>query len=325
MSLWTRRKGLAMLGAMALGGSGALRAQTAWPAKPITFVVGYPPGGGSDTMARIVAQKMSALLGQPIVVENRPGGAGQVAAAAVARSTPDGYTLLIDASSFAINLGLGLKLAYTAQSFTPVGLLAFFPLVVVTHPGFPARTMSDVVALARAKPGTVFFASAGGGSVQQIIGAMLMQSAGVEMTHVPYKGAAAAMNDVMGGQVGLFFANAAVALPNIQSGKLRALAVTGRKRLAELPDVPTLAETPVGDVNVREWNGLFAPAGTPTDIVDRLSAALRASLEDPDIRKRVVAMSGEPFTGARAEAVQFIDGEVATMGRIIRERGIKAE
>jgi tripartite-type tricarboxylate transporter receptor subunit TctC len=316
---------LAALGAVALASSPSLRAQGTWPTKPITFVVGYPPGGGSDTMARLVAQKMSVSLGQTIVVDNRPGGAGQVAAAAVARSAPDGYTLLIDASSFAINPGLGLKLSYTARSFVPVGLLAFFPLVVVTHPGSSGRTMGDVIATARARPGTVFFASAGSGSIQQIIGTMLMQTAGVEMTHVPYKGASAAMNDVMGGQVALFFANAAVALPHVQSGKLRALAVTGRQRLAELPDVPTLSETPGGDVNVREWNGLFAPAGTPADVVDRLSAALRGALEDPDVRKRVAALSGEPFAGTRAEAAQFIDGEVATMARVIRERGIKAE
>jgi tripartite-type tricarboxylate transporter receptor subunit TctC len=320
MQHWTRRKSLHAIGALALGSAGCAHAQGAWPARPLTWVVGYPPGGGSDTMARIVASRMAPLLGQSIVVDNRPGGAGQIAAAYVARSAADGYTLLIDASSFAINLGLGLRLAYSAQSFATVGLLAFFPLVVVAHPGFSARSMADVIALAKARPGEVFFASAGNGSVQQIMGALLMQAAGIELTHVPYKGAGPALNDVMGGQVPLFFAN-----PAVRAGKLRALAVTGSHRLAELPEVPTLAETPAGDVQLREWNGMFVPAATPAAVLERLSAALRHALDDEDVKRRVAALSGEVFDGSRADAVRFVDGEISAMGRVIRERGIKAQ
>jgi tripartite-type tricarboxylate transporter receptor subunit TctC len=325
MQSWTKRKIFQAIGVFALVCIGAVHAQEPWPSKPLNFVVGYPPGGGSDTMGRIVASKMSVLLGKNIVVYNRPGSAGQIAAAYVARSPADGYTLLIDASSFAINLGLDFKLEYTAQSFAPVGLLALFPVVVVSYPGFAARNIADVISLAKAKPGTILFASAGNGTVQHIFGAMLMHAANIELTHVPYKGASPAMTDVMGGQVQLFFANAASALPYVQSGRLRALAVTGGRRLAELPGVPTMAETSVGDVDLREWNGLYAPAATPTAILDRLSEALRRSMEDREVRERVAALSGTPFTGSRVEAAQFMDGEVRRMSRIIRELGIKAE
>jgi tripartite-type tricarboxylate transporter receptor subunit TctC len=283
MQNWTRRKSLQAISALALAGSTAVSAQGDWPSRAITLVVGYPPGGGSDTMARLVANKMSAILGQSVVIDNRPGSGGQIANAYVARSTPDGYTLLIDASSFAINLGLGLKLSYSAQSFTTVGLLALFPLVIVAYPGFEARNMADVVALAKAKPGSVFYASAGNGTVQQIVGARLMQEAGIELTHVPYKGAGPAMNDVMGGRVQLFFANPAAALPQIKAGKLRALAVTGSQRLAELPEVPTLGETPIGALNAREWIGMYAPAATPPVVLDRISAALRRAFSEEDI------------------------------------------
>jgi tripartite-type tricarboxylate transporter receptor subunit TctC len=325
MQPWTKRRSLQTIGAFALAGIGTAGAQEAWPSKRITLVVGYPPGGGSDTMARLAAAKMSLLLGQPIVIDNRPGAAGQLAGTYVAKSPADGYTLLIDASSYAINLGLGLKGTFNAQSFVTVGLLAMFPLVVVTNPAFAARNMADVLALAKAKPGAVLYASAGSGTVQHIFGEMLMQASNIEITHVPYKGAAPAMTDVMGGQVQLFFANAGAALPLIQAGKLRALAVTGDSRLSQLPDVPTIAETPVGRMDLREWIGMFAPAGTPASILERLSDALRRSLDYDDVKARVTAISGEPFTASRLEAAKFVDGQVASMAKIIRERGIKAE
>jgi len=325
MQHWTRRKSILAIGSLALAAVNTAYSKQTWPSRPITLTVGYPPGGGSDTMARLVASKMAPLIGESIVINNRPGAAGQIASAYVARSDADGYTLLIDASSFAINLGLNLDLTYTRQSFVPIGLLALFPLVLVAYPGFEAQNVADLIALAKARPKSVFYASAGNGTIPQIAGAMLMKLAQIELTHVPYKGAGPALNDVMAGQVQIFFANAAAALPLVHAGKLRALAVTGNDRLTDLPDIPTLAETSAGPLNAQEWIGMYAPAATPLEIVDRLSAALRQSLQDEEVRKRVVALSGEVFTGSRAESTKFIDGEIKAMAEIIQERGIKGQ
>ena len=214
--------------------------------KPITLVVSYPTGGGADAMARLVAPKMSEALGQPVIVENKPGGSGTIAASQVARAAPDGLTLLFDASSFAVNPALFPKLPYDSdKSFTPLAVLAQFPNVLVCTTSFEARNVADVLRLARAKPNSLAYASSGNGSAQHLAGALFEQLAKVEMTHVPYRGGGPALNDVIGGQVPLFFANVASSLGQIQSGRLRALAVTAAMRCRALPDVPTMAEAGV--------------------------------------------------------------------------------
>src|SRR5512139_222590 len=265
-----------------------------FPTKPIRLVVTYPPGGGADLMARLVAPKMAEALGQQVIVENKPGASGQIGAGEVARAAPDGYTLMLDASSFAVNPSLYAKLPYDPnRSFTPLAVLALYPNMLVVTPSFPPKDVKELVALAKEKPGTVAFASSGNGSAQHLAGELFKQKAGVDMTHIPYKGGGPAMNDVMGGQVPVFFANVASGLAHVKGGKLRALALTGAKRVASLPDTPTMAEAGVPGYEVYEWNAIFAPAGTPERVVGKLAAAIKAAMESPEIRARVATLGGE--------------------------------
>jgi tripartite-type tricarboxylate transporter receptor subunit TctC len=301
-------------------------AQEAWPTKPITLVVTYPPGGGADLMARLVAPKMSETLGQPIVVDNKPGAAGQVGAAFVARAKPDGYTVMVDAASFVINPSLYPKLQYdTDKAFTPVGVLAFFPHVIVVTPDYEAKSVGDLIAMAKAQPGKINYASSGTGSAQHLAGAAFVQQARIELTHVPYKGGGPAMNDVMGGHIPVFFANVASGLSHIRSGKLRALAVAGERRISALPDMPTLAELAMPGSEVYEWNGMFVPAGTPEPVVNRLGDALRTALESDEIKQRIAGLGGEIFAGGPAEAARFIAEQRQRTATIIREGNIKPE
>lgn len=223
--------------------------------KPVTLVVSYPAGGGADVMARLIAPRVAEALGQPVVVDNKPGASGTLAAGQVARATPDGATLLLDASSFAVNPSLFDKLPYdSATAFAPLAVLALFPNVLVCTPSFEAKSLADVLRLARAKAGTLAYASSGNGSAQHLAGALFESMAKVEMAHIPYRGGGPALNDVMGGQVPLFFANVASSLGHIQSGRLRALAVTSRLRSRVLPDVPSLDEAGLKGYEVLEWN-----------------------------------------------------------------------
>jgi tripartite-type tricarboxylate transporter receptor subunit TctC len=297
-----------------------------FPSKPIRIVVTYPPGGGADLMARLVAPKISEQLGQPVVVENKPGASGQIGAAEVARAAPDGYTLMLDASSYAVNPSLYAKLPYEpTKAFTPVAVLALFPNVLVVTPAFPAKDVGDLVAQAKAKPGTIAFASSGNGSAQHLSGELFRQKTGVDMTHVPYKGGGPAMNDVMGGQVPTFFANMASSLPQIKAGKLRPLAITGAKRSAALPDVPTMAEAGVPGYEVYEWNAIFAPAGTPPAIVSRLADAIAKAAQSPEFRERVAALGGELTGYGPAEADRFVREQMELWGRVVKQGGIKVE
>jgi tripartite-type tricarboxylate transporter receptor subunit TctC len=288
--------------------------------KPITLVVSYPAGGGADAMARLIGPKLAEVLGQPVIVDNKPGASGTIAAQQVARAAADGATLLLDASSFAVNPALFQKLPYDSdRAFVPIAVLALFPNVLVCTPGFEAKTVADVVKLARARPKGVMYASSGNGSAQHLAGALFEQLAKVELSHVPYRGGGPAMNDVMGGQVPLFFANVASSLGQIQAGRLRPLAVTAPVRCRALPDVPTMAQAGVAGHEVLEWNPILAPAGIAPAVRDTLQAAVARTMADPEVLGRVRALGGDVFTGHPA---QFIGAQQALWARVVRERGI---
>jgi tripartite-type tricarboxylate transporter receptor subunit TctC len=291
--------------------------------KAITLVVSYPAGGGADVMARLIAPRMAEALGQSVVVDNRPGASGTIAAAQVARAAPDGLTLLLDASSFAVNPALFDKLPYdSATAFAPLAVLALYPNALVCTPSFEAKTVADVLRLARGKPGTLAYASSGNGSAQHLAGAMFEAIAQVDMLHVPYRGGGPALNDVMGGQVPLFFANVASSLGHIQSGRLRALAVTSKSRSRVLPDLPTMEEAGLKGYEVLEWNPVFAPAGTPAPVRAKLAAAIRKAMADPEVLARVRALGGEVFAGGEVEAATFLRAQEALWGKVVRERRI---
>lgn len=291
--------------------------------KPITLVVSYPAGGGADVMARLIAPRLAETLGQPVVVDNKPGASGTIAAAQVARATPDGATLLLDASSFAVNPALFDKLPYdTASGFAPLAVLALFPNVLVCTAGFEAKSVADVQRLARAKPGTLAYASSGNGSAQHLAGALFEGMAKVDMLHIPYRGGGPALNDVIGGQVPLFFANVASSLGHIQSGRLRALAVTSKLRSRVLPDVPSMEEAGLKGYQVLEWNPVLAPAGVPAPVREKLSAALRKAMSDPEVLARVRALGGEAFGAGEAEATAFLKAQQTMWGKVVRERRI---
>jgi tripartite-type tricarboxylate transporter receptor subunit TctC len=309
---------------VALASSFAL-AQT-YPTKPVTLVVTYPPGGGADTMARLIAPKLGEALGQNIVIENRGGATGQIGAAHVAKSAPDGYTLMLDASAFSINPALYPKLPYDSEkAFRPIGLIALFPNVVLANPNFPAKTVMDAIALAKQRKDAVSYASSGNGSSQHLAGALFEVSAGVEIVHVPYKGGGPALIDVMGGQVPLLFGNLAATMQHIQSGKLRALAVTSAKRVPILPDTPTISESGVAGYEVYEWNAVFAPAGTPEAIVEKISVALKKALDTPEVKQRIAQLGGELKPTPPAETQKFISEQAATWAKLVKAKNIKLD
>ena len=320
----TRRQFLAASAASAAGL--ALPARAAGDiagGKPITLVVSYPAGGGADAMARLIAPKMAEALGQPVIVDNKPGASGTIAALQVARATPDGATLLLDASSFAVNPALFQKLPYDGtKAFVPIAVLAQFPNVLVCTPGFEAKTVADVLRLARAKPGSLAYASSGNGSAQHLAGALFEQLAKVELTHVPYRGGGPALNDVIGGQVPLFFANVASSLGQIQSGRLRPLAVTAATRCRALPEVPTMAQAGVPGYEVLEWNPILAPAGMAPAVRDKLAAAVARAMADAEVLGRIRALGGEVFTG---DPARVLAAQQALWARVVKERGITRE
>jgi tripartite-type tricarboxylate transporter receptor subunit TctC len=298
-----------------------------YPAKPIHLIVPFPPGGGNDTVARAIAQQIGPDLGQPVVIDNKPGAGGAVGAELAAKAPPDGYTLfLAGVGSHVVNPNVHAKLAYDpVKDFAPVTLIASAPSVLVVNPAVPAHSVAELTAYARANPGKLNYASNGAGSAAQLAAAMYESMAGVKMVHVPYKGIAPAMTDLLSGEVQLMFGTVVALVPHIEAGKLRPLAVTSRKRSALLPNVPTMAESGLPDYEAGSWYGIMAPAGTPREIIDRLHAAIVKALAQPDVAKRLAAEGAVVIGSTPAEFAAHLKRELARVGKVVRAAGIRAE
>ena len=298
-----------------------------YPTKPIHLIVPFPPGGGNDTVARAIAQQISPELGQPVVIDNRPGAGGSVGAELAAKAPADGYTLfLAGVGSHVVNPNLHAKLPYDpVKDFAPVTLIASAPSVLVVNPSVPARNIAEFTAYARANPGKLNYASNGNGSAAQLAAAMYESMAGVKMVHVPYKGIAPALTDLLGGEVQLLFGTVVALVPHIQSGRLRALAVTGKKRSALIPDVPTLRESGLPEYEAGSWYGIEAPAGTPRPIIDQLNALIVKALRQPDVAKRLAAEGAEVIGSTPEEFGAHIRSELARVEKVVRAAGIRIE
>src|SRR5882672_8019741 len=298
-----------------------------YPAKPIRMIVAYPPGGGTDIVGRMVAQKLGETLGQSVLVENRGGASGNIGTELAARAVPDGYTILMgNVAPNAINVSLFRNLPFDpVADFAPVTLVASTPNILVVHPAIPARTVKEVIALAKAKPGTLNFASAGVGSSSHLAGELFRILAGAEIVHVPYKGAGPAMVDVLSGQVQLYFATMPAAMPHVKSGKLVPIAVTSARRSQALPEIPTLAESGVPGYEASTWYGLLAPAHAPDATVARLHDGVAKILGERALREKLADQGFEPVGGSPQEFATYIKSEIAKWGKVIRDAGIRPE
>jgi tripartite-type tricarboxylate transporter receptor subunit TctC len=300
-------------------------AQT-YPAKPVRVIVPFAPGG-VDVTARLIADRLTAALGQPFIVENRPGAGGSVGAKVAVSADPDGYTLMFSTPgpvvvSPLINRNAGYD---TMKNFAPVAMVSQSPLLLVVHPSVPAKTVKELVAHAKANPGKVHFPSPGFGTQPHLVGEMFKSTTGTDLVHVPYRGSAPAITDLLGGQMQLYFDNFANVLQHVQSGKLRALAVTGDVRAAKLPEVPTMAQSGYGGIAATYWNGLLAPAGTPAAIVARLNAAVNQAVATPELSAALRKLGSDPKTGTSQEFAAFIAAEVQRWGKVVRDAKIKVE
>ncbi len=314
-----------LFAALALIVSAGALAQT-YPSKPIRVVVPFPPGGGTDIVARTVTPKMAEILGQPFIIENRAGAGGNIGTEVVAKSPADGYTLLVASASTAINTTLMPNLTWNfSRDFAPVLLMVVNNHLLAAHPSLPANNVQELLALARAKPGYITYASYGPGSSAHLTAELFKLMAGVDLLHVPYKGAAPAVNDLLGGQVNIMFADVAALLPHIKSGKLKALGIASAKRFEGLPDVPTIAESGVAGFEAGGFLGLVAPAGTPPAVIHALNAAGQQSLAMPDIRERLIALASPPVGGTPEQFGQHIKREIDKWARVIRAADIKPE
>lgn len=320
--MFSKKKALTVvLAALGLVVSVTAQAQ-AYPGKAVKLVVPYPPGGPTDIVARVIGQKLFEQTGQQFIVDNRAGAGGNIGAEAVARSPADGYTLLIATTAHAINMSLFKKLGYdTLKDFAPVSLLTYGPLVIVTHPSLPVQNVRELIALAKAKPDSINFASSGNGQSTHLSGELFNTMAGVKMTHIPYKGSAPALTDVMGGQASLMFDTMLSAMPFVKAGKLKALAVTSATRSPAAPDLPTVAESGIPGFETFAWNGVLVPLGTPKDVVARLSAELKRAMEAPEVKERFSAQGFAAAWNTPEAFGTFLQAEVDKWSMVVKASG----
>ncbi|KJK20513.1 ABC transporter substrate-binding protein [Burkholderiaceae bacterium 16] len=298
-----------------------------YPSRPIRMVVGFPSGGAPDILARIFSEKISPSWGQPVVVDNKPGAGGNIGAEAVAHAAPDGYTLALGTvGTHSINGALYSKMPYDmVKDFAPVILVASTPNVLVVNPSVPAKNVAELIALAKAKPGSLTFGTPGVGTSPHVAGEMFNSLAGVKLTHVPYKGRAMAIPDLLGGHISMMFDNLPSALPVIKEGKVRALGVTSAKRSPSAPDIPTLAEQGLQGFDADSWFAIFAPANTPKDVIAKLNAELNRIYQLPDVQAKLKTLGLDPILGAPEKLAAYQKVEIAKWAKVVKESGAKAE
>ena len=306
--------------------AGAVLAQ-AYPSKPVRMIVGFPPGGGTDVVARVIAQKLTEWWGQAVTVENRAGATGTIGADSVAKSAPDGYTLLMGhVNSHGIAPNLFAKLPYDPiKDFAAVAYVGYVPNVLAVHPSVPAKSVKELVALLKANPGKYNYASSGNGSTQHLAGELFKQLTGTQIVHVPYKGSGDAIKDLLAGVVAMNFDTMPPVLPHIQAGKLRGLAISTPKRLSQLPDVPTFAEEGITGFDVANWYGVMAPGGTPREIVAKMNTDINKAMQVPEVRARLESVGTQLNEQSAAQFEAYMKAEVAKYAKLIKDIGVKVE
>ena len=311
--------------AIVLGCAGGAPAQ-GWPNRPIRMIVPYTPGGYTDLMARLVGQKISEALGQPVIFENKPGANAIIGTDVVAKAAPDGYTFGTVIAAHAVNATLNPKLPYdTLKDFSYVSLMSVAPLIMIAHPSLPANNVQELIALAKAKPGQLNFASSGVGAAAHLTMEMFKSRTGIDMLHIPYKGTAGALQDTIGGRINMMFDVVGPLMPQVRSGNAKAIVVTAKERIPAAPDVPTMAEQGVPDFVSGTWAGIIAPAGTPKEIVDRVAAEARKALADPALKEKLVEQGIVAVGSTPEEFRAFVEEEITRWSKVITDAGIKME
>jgi len=318
---------LVFIAALAALGAGAAHAQSSYPSRPVRFIAPFPPGGSTDVLCRLLGSKLAESLGQPVTVDNRPGASGNIGHEAAAKAPPDGYTILISSSSTLVNnVHLFKSLRYDPLAdFTPVSMVASAGQVLVVHPSVPAKSVSELVALARARPAELNFGSGGKGIQSHISGEMFKSAVGVDIVHVPYKGTVQAVSDLVAGQVQLVFSDMVPAMPHIRAGRLRALAVTTRERSAALPDVPTMIESGVPGYEAGVWWAVMAPAGTPAEIVSRLNAEFARIMKLPDVLEKYASLGIVTEYSTPQQVTEMIKRDTPRMAQVLKAAGVEPE